>query len=375
MHIVFFVNHFLPDVGGVQWSTLRTAEALVRRGHRVTVITETAAGEMDDDAFPFDIIRFRVPVRRPFTRFGYWRWMWRQRRMLATADVLHFHDYTPFFHWFLPLRALIHGPRYAVTFHGFEGSPIRLRHRFFRAVTARCCHVRFAVGDYLRHQYRHPIDAVYIGAPVRMMAPVTGGQDRKRSGLSFFYAGRLAEDTGILPFLECLHDCTGRTKTNAVVRIAGEGPLREAAEALVTEHLDIDFLGVRDDLTGLYKEADLVIATGFLGIFEAWSTGLPVLVPAFDELKRLYVASIPEAEDSLTIMTTVAQCRELILILLRGEGSTILSGRAHHAIGFVSQLRWDDIAVMYEAWYDPAQRIRPASQLAVIEARGETHAD
>lgn len=375
MHIIFFVNHFLPDIGGVQWSTSRTAEALHRRGHRVTVITETAAGEMNDAAVPFEIIRFHVPVRRPLTRIGYWRWMWGHRDLLASADVLHFHDYTPFFHWFLPLRLLIRGPRYAVTFHGFEGYPVRFRHRIFRAVTARCCHVRLAVGDYLRLLYRHPIDAVYLGAPVRVLHPVKSGEEQKNRDLSFFYAGRISRDTGILPFLECLRDSAGQTKRKAVVRIAGDGPLRETADALASEFLHIEFLGVREDLTGLLQDGDLVIATGFLGIFEAWAAGLPVIVPAFDEVKRMYVSSIPDAERFLKVFETTEQCRRWLSSLLVGEGSDAMRERSAHAEAFVSLLRWDDIALLYEAWYDPAHHVRHFSQLAVIEARRETHAD
>ena len=374
MRILFFVNHFLPDIGGVQWSVRMTAEALGRRGHHVTVITETAGGGMDDRAFPFDVIRFHVRRRRPFTRLGYWRWMWRQRALLAAADVLHFHDYTTFFHWFLPLRALIRGPRYAVTFHGFEGIPVRPRHRFFRAVTARCCHIRFGVGDYLRKLYRHPVDAVYLGAPVRSLTPRPTEPRSRLPEWTLVYAGRLAADTGIVPLLACLRDAARAAGVKVRVRVAGDGPLREEASALSAGPFSVEIHGSTEAIAEMLPGADAMVATGFLGILEAWTSGLPVLVPAFTPLKQMYVASIPEAGACLTVLASAAQCAEVLPGMVRGGMDETLAVRAGRAAAVVSQYRWDDIAVLYESWYRADGTDRPASQHAVMDAERMKHA-
>ena len=373
MRIIFFVNHFFPDAGGVQWSALRSAEALAARGHRLTLVTETPAGDdRQDNGLPFEVIRFRVPRRRPLTRLWYWKWMWRHRALFRQADVLHFHDYTPFFHWFLPLRPFVRSPRYAVTFHGFEGWPLRLRHRIFRDVTARCCHARFAVGDYVRRYYRHPVDAVFVGAPAHGLRSIS----RTEEPAAFAFVGRLAEDTAILPVLTALASVSAELEVRAHVRRAGDGPLRPAIENLRSDTLAITLLGNVTDIGEVYAGASAVIATGFLGMFDGWSAGLPLIVPAFDALKSAYVASLRGAEDCMLRIDSQEEARRLFAALLRGRLDDRLDGLAQRGRMFVSQLRWNDIAELYEQWYRPSDpvRRRPASQWDIIDRR-RSHTD
>ncbi len=352
MRIIFFVNHFFPSVGGVQWSVLRTAEALAARGHDLVLVTETAADESwDDTRLPFKVLRFQVPLRRPLTRLGYWHWMWKKRALLASADVLHFHDYTTFFHWFLPLRAVIRRPRYAVTFHGFEHWPVRLRHRFFRSVTAHACHVRFAVGEYLRAVYGHPIDAVFLGAPVRTIRVPT-----RTTEPVFAYAGRLAEDTGILPVLSALAEASGEAASRVHVRIAGDGPLRAVLERLRNSRFIVDMPGTLEDPTEILAGGRWIIATGFLGILEAFEAGIPVIAPAMTSLKQIYLRSIPEADSLLTVLESPEQSRRFFVDLLTGKVDALLEEKAARARAFVSHVAWADIAHLLESWYRSERR-------------------
>lgn len=289
-----------------------------------------------------------------------------QRKFLRSADVLHFHDYTTFFHWFLPLRMLIRSPRYAVTFHGFEHWPILFRHQVFRAVTAACCDIRFAVGDYLRQMYRHPVDAVYLGAPVRCFQQTPSSTDPV-----FAYAGRLSEDTGILPLLSWLALAANQSDGAVRVRIVGDGPNREAIAGLRSTNMHLDFLGVSPNPQLELSSARWVIATGFLGIFEAFTSGIPVIYPAFNLIKKQYIASIPASESLLSVLDDTEASRAYFAALLRGDLEKELEEKARRAALFVSELTWDDIAVMLECWYDINTPIadRPATQMKISDAR------
>jgi glycosyltransferase involved in cell wall biosynthesis len=346
MHIVHFANHFLPSAGGVEWSVLRTAEAQAQQGAQVTVITETPRGAFDDSALPFAVRRFRVPVRRPFTRIFYWRWMWRQRAVLRDADVLHFHDYTPLVHWFLPLRAFIRGPRYAITFHGFEHWPLRVRHRILRALAARLCHVRFAVGEYVREIYGHPVDAVYLGAPVHSYPAVTPSE-----AMCFVYVGRLEEDTGIAEFAETLAAAAAEFRTRVQLEIAGDGRLRTRLESLRGSWMDITLHGSVEDTYPVIERARFIVATGFLAIFEAFQTGIPVLFPALTGIKRRYIASIPEADTLLNAMRSREEMRQVLLGALTGDMHPQFVVRAENARRFVSEHTWTDIADLLASGY------------------------
>ncbi|MDT8325714.1 MAG: glycosyltransferase family 4 protein [Bacteroidota bacterium] len=347
MHVIHIVNHFLPSAGGVEWSVLRTAEAQVLRGDSVTVITETPRGGFHDSALPFTVRRFQVPLRRPITRLYYWRWMWRQRALLRAADVLHFHDYTPLVHWFLPLRPLLRGPCYAITFHGFENWPVRLRHRLLRALAARMCHIRFAVGDYVREIYGHPVDQVYLGAPVRNYSRMTPSE-----AMRFVFVGRLEADTGVLEFTAALAAAAAEMQRRVQLEIAGDGSLRPRLEDLRGPWMDISFHGRVEDPLQLYARARFVVASGFLSMLEAFQTGLPVLFPALDEIKRRYVASVPEADTLLTVMRSREELHRILRAALSRELQAQFSARAERALTFVSEHTWRDIADLLASGYE-----------------------
>ena len=347
MRIIHIANHFLPDAGGVQWSVLRTAEALVLRGHDVTVLTETPArnGWRDDD-LPFRVIRFRVPVLRPLTRLLYWRWMWTHRRLFGDADVLHFHDYTTLIHWFLPLRAIIRAPHYAITFHGYEHWPIRQRHRLLRALAARLCASRFAVGAYVRELYAHPVDAVYLGAPVHRREVMPHSESRR-----FGYAGRLEADTEILSVATALAESSLTEDADTELDIAGDGSLRARIEALQHARFRVHVHGTLIDPEPVLHDARWLIATGFLGILEAFTTGKAVIVPALSGIRRRYVRSIPDHERMMTVAESQGELRAVMTRILAGRMEKELEQRAEAALRFVSECTWDNIAVMLEKHY------------------------
>ncbi|MCB2204261.1 glycosyltransferase family 4 protein [bacterium] len=356
MRIIHIVNHFLPSPGGVEWSVLRTAEAQSRQGDDVTVITETSRGDYNDDALPFRVLRFRVHLLRPLTRVFYWQWMWKHRDMLAAADVLHFHDYTPFFHWFIPLRFVLRRPLYAITFHGFEHWPVKLRHRMMRGITARLCHLRFAVGEYVRKIYRHPVDVVYLGAPVRSVQSRSPSPDPV-----FVYAGRLEEDTGILETARALSR-TAATQGIAVhLEIAGEGRQRHALESLRSPHFRITFHGRVEDPERLFAHARFVIAAGFLGMFEAMQSGLPVLVPALTDIRKMYAASIPDVDALMTVMRSPEGLEKTLAESLQSPLADAFLRRAEAARMFVSEHTWKDIAELLAASYSAAMNARNRS--------------
>ena len=346
MTIIHVVNHFLPRRGGVELSVACTAEAHMRRGNHVTVITETPALDDEDRTLSYQVLRFSVPILRPFTRLLYWRWMWRHRALLNNADVLHFHDYTTFIHWFLPLRAFIRKPLYAVTFHGFEQWPVRLRHRAMRNLTARLTHARFAVGQYIASYYGHAIDAFHLGAPVRTLPKLRRGEDAV-----FAYVGRLAPDTGILHFAEGLRDAARQIGIDVELRLAGDGPQRETLAALDSRNFRVLFHGVVDDPIPVYDGARYLIATGFLALYDAFQTGIPVIIPAYNEMKQRYIRSIEGIETMALVLDNDDASKNSLQELLLGEQEGAAMLRAAAASAWVADLGWDAVAAMTDDVY------------------------
>jgi glycosyltransferase involved in cell wall biosynthesis len=346
MRILHIANHFLPRKGGVELSVACTAEAQCARGHDVAVLTETPSGAHDDTALPYSVWRFSVPIVRPFTRFLYWHWMFRHRKWLHSVDVLHFHDYSTFINWFLPVRFLLHSPLYAVTFHGFEQWPIRWKHRLLRHVTATLTDVRFAVGSYLGVYYGHAVDAVYYGAAVRQTAAVPRGNEAV-----FAWIGRLSEDTGIHKFARDLQAACAASGIRAILRVGGEGILRDAIEALADERLRIHCVGAVDNPASVYDGARYVVASGYLSIFEAFQSGIPVLVPCYTELKKKYVRCLEGIEDMAILLESSAQAAETLCMLLNGRQDEVEASMTSRAMHFAAERSWQDVAGILDVEY------------------------
>ena len=366
MRIIFLTDRFSPGTGGVERSAQLTAEALQALGHEIDVLTENVFGAPVSEILPSGvrIWRFTVPRVRPLTKLIYWKRLWSFRWLLREADVLHFHDFHTLLYWFGPLRLLIRRPVYAITFHGFEGWPIRRRHRLLRRLAAASTDVRFGVGEYLRHFYDHPIDDVFIGAPVHVRKSEENGEEKWNSppgrGLSseavpahFAFVGRLASDNGIVEALSALSRMALRLPAVCSVNIAGDGVLRTELHSLEHEKFHIRAYGSMKDPSPCTVDAACMIATGFLGILDAFAMRKPVIIPAFTPVKRRYVASIPCVEEMAWVAASPEQFAEFGRMLMAGELDSEVKVRA--AGKFVSSCSWSNIALQHLQAYSNAR--------------------
>jgi glycosyltransferase involved in cell wall biosynthesis len=82
MKLLIYSHFFAPSIGGVETLVLSLARGLVgfqtSRGHsefEITLVTQTPAGNFDDESLPFRIVRQPNPIR-----------LW---DLISTADVIH----------------------------------------------------------------------------------------------------------------------------------------------------------------------------------------------------------------------------------------------------------------------------------------------
>ncbi len=102
---------------------------------------------------------------------------------------------------------------------------------------------------------RDRIATVYNAVAAPPPAPADSDRDAPHGATVFLYAGRLAPGKG----LETLLDAAAGLP-NAVLRIAGDGPLRAPLEEQVRRlGLDARFLGNQADMAPIYHTADAVV--------------------------------------------------------------------------------------------------------------------
>jgi glycosyltransferase involved in cell wall biosynthesis len=353
MRIVFFTHRYPPDIGGVERTVRGISRALIELGHSVTVITETVGAAHPGSASMPVVEELRVPKRRPFTRLLYWRWMWRRRNVFASSDALHFHDYGTFVHWFLPLRWLVRAPVYAMTYHGFDSWPIRMRDRAYRRLASWCMDTTFGSGSYLRAYYRHRIDRTSVGAPSTRLVSATSVGERR-----FVFVGRLAADTMIDEIVRCVRDAAEWTGIACELALVGDGPLRDTLRAFETPRFTLRFHGALDEPETVLAGARWIIATGLLAALEGFALAKPVVLPALHALKRDYFDSIPEVRSKALVAESEGELTAMFETLLRAESDDPLHDRVDRARAYADTLSWTGIAQMYLDGYADGRRAR-----------------
>ncbi len=115
MKILFFTRLFFPHIGGVEKHVLEISKELIKRGHKVTVITEDLDGTSSKEKFD-EIDVYRIPVTQTwFKKFQIWYWLLKNFSLIKDADIIHCHDV---FFWYLPFIFL--KKKVYTTFHGYE---------------------------------------------------------------------------------------------------------------------------------------------------------------------------------------------------------------------------------------------------------------
>ena len=105
MKIVFFARRFYPLIGGVEKHVWEISKALVKKGHDVVVITEASEENSKQQEIIAGIKIHRISVGKDnwFRKLRVWQSLWKNRKLIISADVIHCHDV---FFWYLPFRFL-----------------------------------------------------------------------------------------------------------------------------------------------------------------------------------------------------------------------------------------------------------------------------
>jgi glycosyltransferase involved in cell wall biosynthesis len=274
-NIVFLSRFYKPHIGGVEKHARELAKRLVKKGHKVTVVTTLYDNKLSRKEIVdgVQVIRFKQPNIRFIGLLKTWVWMFNNRKILLNSDILHIHDV---FIWYLPLKLLFPSKKIFITFHGWEGVfPIPLINKLQKKLAYRLTEKNICIGRYVETHYGIKADVISYGATV------TPKSEKKKDGNKITYIGRLAQDTGLPVFLEALEGITGLT-----VEFCGDGPLADKCKKYGTVH------GFVDPEPYLEK-SKYVFAGGYLSILESFANKCIVFCAYDNELKKDYYLDTP----------------------------------------------------------------------------------
>jgi len=264
MKILFLARHKWPHVGGVETHVRELGKRLKIKGESVKIISE-------------EDIRF--PKIKYLGLLYIWFWLFKNRKLIKWADIIHCHDV---FIWYLPFRFLYSKKPVYTTFHGWEGTwPIPWRNIVYKRLASRLSWGTIAVGKYIEKYYGVKASKVVYGGAVtpggRPSATTPGVSHNFRGVNHIVFVGRLEKDTGVLDFIEQLKINNLKFKIDFV----GDGSLRKECEKFGKVHGFVD-------PNPFLEKADICVPGGYLSYIEAKQYSCKIMTFYDNPLKKDY---------------------------------------------------------------------------------------
>lgn len=336
MRILFFSRLFYPHTGGVEKHVFEVGKRLTRRGYKITVVTEELP-EKDSSRIPENIKVLRIPVEKSewLKKWQIWWWLWKHKKLIQKADVIHCHDV---FFWYLPFRFLYLRKPVYTTFHGHETIfPPSKRAITIRRISEKLSFGNICVGDYIRKWYGTKPNYTTYGGVNKMQS----SQSEINPKLKILFTGRLEEDTGIFIYLKTLELLKDRG-VNFVFEACGDGKLRREVERWGTVH------GFVENLTFYLARSDLVFASSYLSILEAMASKRLVLSVFDNPLKRDYLTMAPFAPFLIIGNDPRRLAQKIKYYVDRPHKKEDLVNSTYE---WVSQQTWEEVVNLYESLY------------------------
>lgn len=304
MHLVMIITKYRPFTGGAEKQAERMARALLRKGHRVTVLTRHWKGLKTEET-AYDVKIMRLP---------FWEWrtlapitfmlsclfyLWRQRREI---NLIHAHQYDSAFT--ASVAKIITGIPVIAHFHGGSqeiGSEVKmlsgqLKGRIILKVIKRYTDAFITVssliyGDLLAAGIAENVYILPNGVDVAYFTPPETNEEffiRKQLGLPadkviFLFSGRLEPVKGLDLLMDAWLKLDKEIADTSLLLILGGGSLYEKIKNQLDGLSNIIVKGEVENVRAYLRAADVFVLPSryegiSLAILEAMACGLPVIL-------------------------------------------------------------------------------------------------
>ena len=348
MKIFFLTGSFYPKIGGVEKSVFSTACELSKNGYQVSIITLNHDNLPEQEQFDEGFEVYRIPHSKiPYTgMLSRWKWFLFHLKLIRNADIIHFHDYDVFINWFFPYRFIFLKKKYYITFHGYEGYPVKYKHFLLRKISELFTHGNICVGEFIKRWYRTKPDEIIYGATD------TENTIKKTSKGNYILSlGRLEKDTDILNYLKALKLFYTKTKSKIPLHVLGDGSLnKEVKSFLETNNIPHKLLGVQQESKTYIKNSILVLTSSYLSIIESLAQNKLVIAFYSNNLKREYLKSFPQSN---TVMCISEDINEVANIIEKAIKTPLFyKDKINSGLTLSKKLTWAKVADKYIALYN-----------------------
>ncbi len=354
MNILFFARRFYPAIGGVEKHVFEIGKRLVKKGHRVIVVTELSQTISQnrpigqncdiDEVEGMEVYRIYGGGEGWLKKFSIWRELWGLRKVIKAADVVHCHDV---FYWYLPFRFLFPQKPIFTTFHGYESFPIKKKAIFVRKLSEKLSWGNICIGDFIRKWYGTEPTIVSYGAvnvipdlirdPRSLDSRIRENDNKGGGKESAVFIGRLDEQTGILTYVKALELVRDKFP-NFDLLVVGDGKLRKVIDKKVK------VLGFQKDPEKYFKKYHFAFVSRYLSILEAFAAKRLVFALYDNPVKNDYLIMAPFAKWIVIAENENALAEKVSYYIVHPEEEKKLIEKAY---AWVSNQTWEEMVNIY----------------------------
>ncbi len=327
MKIVFLSRFFYPHIGGVEKQVLELSKRLIKKGHRVTVVTLKHQPGLSTREI-FEQIKI---IRIPYLKLKYlgllyiWLWFISHRDLFESADVIHAHSVLI---WYWPLKLFFPRKPVYVTFHGWEGIyPIPKKNILIKRIDALIARKNIVIHDYVTKHYVIKADKIMYTA-VDLPKQTNFKKDFRR----LVYVGRLDPDTGLEKILQALSYLKGFH-----IDFCGDGPLADECKKFGTVH---DFV----DPNLFLAKAFICLSPGVTSILEAFTYKCLIITTYNNPVKKDYLLMTPFAS---SIIVKDAPSALVQSIKYYSQHPSVAQAKINQAYAWVKTQNWEAVVKLY----------------------------
>jgi glycosyltransferase involved in cell wall biosynthesis len=281
MKILFLTRRFFPDKGGVEKHVYEISKALIKSGHDVTIITESQGKEKNIGRIK--IVRISKTSKNSSVKLHIWKWLWKNRRLIQEADIIHAHDVL---FWYWPFKIIFMSKKCFVTFHGYATYPIKKKAIISRKISEILSDGNIIVGDFIKKWYKtKPNYVIYGGVD---LSKIMNHESRIKNQESAVFVGRLDIHTGILDYAKAV-DMVLAKFPNFEFKILGEGIYKKK----LVKYSQLGFKNNPDKYLQLHNFA---FVSRYLSILEALANKRLIFALYDNPVKKDYLVMSPFAK-------------------------------------------------------------------------------
>jgi len=279
MNILFFSRLFYPYVGGVEKHVMEVSRILIKKGHKVTIVTEQNPLKAKLREVIEGIEIFRIPKLKDgkLKKIVIWKWLLNNIKLIKNASVIHCHDV---FFWYFPFRFIFPFKKVFTTFHGYESYPLKQKNILIRKISEKLSMGNICIGDFIKKWYGTKPSYVSYGAVRILNSKLQTLSKVKRESAVFM--GRLDEQTGILTYFEVVRNIREKVP-NFKLTIFGDGKFKNK------NGNGLEFKGFVNDAQKEVAKYNFAFASRYLSILEAMAAKKLVFAVYDNPIKEDYL--------------------------------------------------------------------------------------